>query len=530
LLRSDPPMPLCPENVSWHERFEEAMQAIGLAAWQAGADRLASLATDFPEEASIWRNLATIRGWLGDNDGAIAALHKYSALRAAQPDGFDDAVEAEAEAMFLSPDPLGDRIDILNLTFTVKDVERAQEAFLSAPRFRPVPFDPARFIDSQTPPPKGAFMIIDKPLPESATGLTMDSIPQLLAQALLFGRQTDCEARFQVTGVTADEVAVVRQLIVETAGDAIDPQPKEEVVGAWSSTQKVMRAAWQPPRDITPEELRPLLDEYQRKAMLQQWPALKLGALDGRSAREAAGDPNYRIRLAAAMLVLDFWSDRLPVPFDLNELRKELGLPIPAPIDAKEQPVQDIPITRLDRLKLDDLSDQDLVLAFYRAGAFAIRSVLRKSAELIVARPSLAESEDRLHAYATLIRTEQDLSKALEYLAQARAWSDAHKESNASWDLMELSLRFAARDVREAMRLIEHLQKNHVEEPGVAESLTRMLMEVGLIRPDGTPAAMPRGAQAAPMAEAEPTSGGLWTPDGEGGQSAGGGGKLWTPD
>ena len=61
---------------------------------------------------------------------------------------------------------------------------------------------------------------------------------------------------------------------------------------------------------------------------------------------------------------------------------------------------------------------------------------------------------------------------------------------------MELSLRFAARDGQQAMRLIEHLQKHHLEEPGVGEALTQMLMDVGLLRPDGTPAFAPGGRRA----------------------------------
>ena len=46
------------------------------------------------------------------------------------------------------------------------------------------------------------------------------------------------------------------------------------------------------------------------------------------------------------------------------------------------------------------------------------------------------------------------------------------------------------------MRLIEHIQKQHIEEPGVGETLTQMLIDVGLLRPDGTPADRSRGARA----------------------------------
>jgi hypothetical protein len=94
---------------------------------------------------------------------------------------------------------------------------------------------------------------------------------------------------------------------------------------------------------------------------------------------------------------------------------------------------------------------------------------------------------------------------------------------------MELTLRFAQRNGNEVMRLIDHLQRHHLEEPGVAEALTRMLIDVGLLNPDGTPAIDPSMADAAAVGEEAPAAepGKLWTPDSV--EPGGGGGKLWTP-
>ena len=77
-------------------------------------------------------------------------------------------------------------------------------------------------------------------------------MPRLLGQALLFGRQTDREARLEVMGVAGDELQAVNNMIREAAGDAVEPQPKEEVVGHWSASQKLLQTAWQPPRGARP--------------------------------------------------------------------------------------------------------------------------------------------------------------------------------------------------------------------------------------------------------------------------------------
>ena len=115
----------------------EAWQAAGVGRWRTAAERLAALAAEAPDAPAVWRDLATLRGWLADNAGCIEALRKYAALRAAEPDGLEDAVEAEATAMFLSDDPLGDRLDMFKLVWTVKDADALNERFLRRRWSRP---------------------------------------------------------------------------------------------------------------------------------------------------------------------------------------------------------------------------------------------------------------------------------------------------------------------------------------------------------------------------------------------------------
>jgi len=528
LLRDDTPLALCPKDAPWSDRFNEALQIAVMGDWQTAADRLTALAAEAPDSSEIWRNLATLRGWLADNPGCIEALRRYAVIRAEKEDGLEDAVEAEATAMFLSPDPLGNRVEMLKLVWTVKDVERAQEGLLSSPRWRSIPFNPAQFSDGETPPPKAAFMLLDRAMPASAEGLSLQTVPSMLGQALLFGRQTDREARLEVMNVAADELPAVNEMVREAAGDAVEPEPKQDVLAHWSASQKLLRAVWQPPRGASPDQLRAMVAEHARDAILNRWPELKLGVLDGRSPSEAAGDETCRTRLLAAILVLEQWAEHLPVAIDANELRAKLGLPTLGPIDPNQQPIEELPMTRLSRVSLEGLSDDDLITAYYRATAFAVRLAVRKFATAIVERPSLADSNERLHAFTMLARTEEDVSKALDHVDQGRRATDKKKASHATWDLIELSLHFANRNGPETMRLIEHLQKRHIEEPGVGEMLTRMLIDVGLLNPDGSPAIGPESPEEPAMAAEPSEPGGLWTPDSD--QPGAGGGKLWTPE
>jgi hypothetical protein len=148
----------------------------------------------------------------------------------------------------------------------------------------------------------------------------------------------------------------------------------------------------------------------------------------------------------------------------------------------------------------------------------------------MIDRHSMANSNERIHAYSMLARMEEQPAKALEYIDLGRRAAEAKNQSSATWDLMEIPLRVAVQDGPAAMQLIQHIQEKHGNEPGVPEALMQLLIDLGFLRPDGTPA-YPRGGRPSAGAAAEPAtadSGGLWTP--EGATSGGGSGKLWTPE
>ena len=243
LLRDEPPLSEPPSNAPRREAWIEARRAATLGHWRAAAERLARLVAEAPEATAVWRDLATLRGWLGQNAGAIEAWRKYAALRAAEPAGLDDAVEAEATALFLSGDPFGDRWEVFRLVFSVKEAEAANERFLSSPLMEVVPFDREHWPAETSPPPKAAYSLRDRPMPAADNGLTVDALPRRLGEVgLLFGRQTDREARFEIV-VSADEMRQVERIVCEAAGETIDGEPRRELIGDHSASHKALTPA-----------------------------------------------------------------------------------------------------------------------------------------------------------------------------------------------------------------------------------------------------------------------------------------------
>ena len=90
-----------------------------------------------------------------------------------------------------------------------------------------------------------------------------------------------------------------------------------------------------------------------------------------------------------------------------------------------------------------------------------------------------------------------------------------------------MSFCIGLRDGEAVTRLIQHIDKQHKREPEAIQACVHMLMEAGLIRPDGTPVQAdeesPPAAGESPAAE----PGKLWTPDSNQPATAG---KIWTPD
>jgi hypothetical protein len=529
LLRDGPPLVACPADAPWKARFDEAMRPVNHGDWRTAAELLTALAAEVPDDKSVWQNLAILRGRLADAEGCIAALRRYAELRLAEADGLEEAVEAEALALLLLEDSLGDQLDLVRATWTIGDAQRAQELLLSSPLMKAVPFEPGHFSDGETPPPKAAFVMIDRPLPESAEGLTLQTVPRLLGHVLLFGRETDRPARIEITNLTADETPAAGKILSDILGELLEANPVVEVRDHYSASERLLQTAWLPPRDSRPEQLRQLMIENFRQGLLEHWPELKLGCLGGRSPREAAGgNQTDQAHVLAAILALEQQSQQMPAEIDFNELRSRLGLPTLGPIDPKTSPPEGLPAWRLARLETAELSDEQLLGVFYHASEFNFVPALRKFAQAIVDRPSFSGRDELRLALVTLARTEEDQQRALEHVAAGRREAEAAGQSSATWDLMELEMHFINRDGPRAAAMLKHIEKSHSREPGITQAVAQMLVDFGLFNPDGTPAYVPGAAEeefAAAEAAAEP--GGLWTPDGA---QSGGGGKLWTPD
>jgi hypothetical protein len=514
LMKSERRLAEAPAGAPWKAAFDEAMLKIRGARWAEGAEGLATLTQEHPDVPAIWRNLSIVRGWLGDTAGTVAALEKYASLDVP----LEDAVEATALARLLSEDPLGDEIDLLDLNYTVNDVEQLQVAMASSPRATAAPMDPRAFARENEPPPRAVFLLFDRPSPDASQPLEPDSIPRLLCHALLHGRQTDREPWLEVIGISRQDLDQLNALLAELSAGQLGSPSNETVAGRISASQELLSHNWRFPDGTTQEDAQRLSDQHLERAVLGRWPQTPLGLLDGKTPQAVDNQPAYRIKVLAAILILDHWLEQQGGRVELNRLRTQLGLPTLDPIDPAQVDVRDLSLVRLSRLTVDKLTDDQLLSVYHRAMAFNARNATTTFARALVDRPSMVGREEQFHAYMILARTAEQPDKAIEYVNRGRQAAEGAGQSSAPWDLLELSFRFQRGEGAEAVRLIEHLQRQHIREPGVAQALSDLLIQVGVMRPDGTFAA-PMG----PAAEEQP---GIMVPGAEAAEP----GKLWTPE
>ena len=509
--------------------FEAALEPSRRGAWLAASHLFATLAKRFPDEPSIMRNVAILCSWLGNREMTVVAWRRYASMTGVP---MDDAIEAEALAQLLDPETNADKLDDVTVIYPLRDTEKVMEKLLSDRRASRMEMDLSKLAAEDDPPPKAAFWLLDRPLPANGAGLTRDTVPHVLGEMFVFGKQTDREARLEYSLTRTDDFESRQTALRDLLGDLLAPADKAEVTGEVSMVGHALSWSWRWPDD-SPHELREsLIRDQRRDTIFQVWPNLPLSVLGGKRPSEANADPAYRVRLLAAILLLDLAGEQQGWTVDFNELRSQLQLPTRDMLDRTAlgaQPMSLVSLPRLSQLKAETLSDEDLVSVFHVAAMTRSLKAVRRFATELIHRPSFEKKQEKLLAYQSLAGIAANSDEAISWVHKAIAVSEALRRSPAELLLSELVLRLGRGDSEEIMQLIKRLQTKHINEPGVAQQLYSILVRFGVIAPNGAPAATAAAATRAP----EPATAGsaLWTPDGPAPAAAAAPAqsKLWLP-
>ncbi len=524
LLKDDWQLAPAPADAPWKEKFEEALQHAGEGAWQRAAREFEALVEPSGGAPQVWRNLGLTRSWVADVPGAVEALHQYAASEVP----LDDAVEFEALAQLLTPPEQTDTVEVVQTVYPIRDFEALSTALADAERMTRVPIETymAR-TDNAGPPPRAALALLDRAELRRSADLAIDVIPEVIGYVYLFGRETDREPRAELIAQGEPHIQQARDMLTQLGGDALGAEAEVQKLGEVPRLSHVLSWNWRLPEETPREQRLDLIGQKRRAVIFHAWPQTPQPALGGKSLADAARDPALRVKSLAAVLVLEMALQPHPQELDLNELRRELGLPEAGPVDpATLEDRRHIPLARLARIEVEKLSEDELVQQYHRAVMLGLTAASWKLTHEIVRRGGIEGKVDQAEALGQLAELATSPAEAQGYLDEARSISKSRGESCAPWDLAELALQLEAGDAEQARDLFEHIRAHHGREPGVAQHLAELLIDAGILRPDGTPAGPPPEAKPSLIVPGAEEPGKIWTPDG----GAAGERKIWTPD
>ncbi len=531
LLRDHLRMCEWPEDASWKPEAEKASRLAGLGRWLEAAGMIDRLGGTHGAVPTLLYNRAVLAGELADDRALVAGLHAYAQLDVP----LDVAVEAEAIAQLLDDEAKEPLLESVVRAYAIRDLEAIVEKLVADRRIQHFEIDPARFEGSDQPRPRSAYVLLDQPLPESGIGIQRGEVPSLSGVISIFGRQTNRPERLELTTDHGPNFERTLAALVEAGGEALGEMIEERVVGSITPTEQALNWRWHFPPDTPIADRRRLVAEERHLAITDRWPDVPRPGLAGKTPRAAAGDPQLRIPLMAAVLILEQGSNNRGDATSIAVLRDKLGLPQPAPIDATDQSVTDLPIVRVVWLKLETVSDNDLVQLYRRSLLLAARSATTSLAREALQRPSLADRIPPAEAYRRLIAAENDDGRALELIQEARQHSETAGESTATWDLAELELHIESDHPEQAQATLARIEKLHLDDPQVAAAVYRLLYEKGVISPEELAGhhhhhpEQPLPALSATGAVSQESGSRIWTPDSELPASGGKKSTLWTP-
>lgn len=525
--RSMHPLPVVEVPAEFDKDYKRAIKLAMIGCWDTAAEHFTALAEKLPDVGELHQAAGLCWAWDGSGLRAAPELH-----RAAQTLS-DVAVAVECET-------LGQLFDLAETTDVIKIL--AHDAGISSvARLLTILDDQSNLVRVPLPAerpderlrPAAIYQVLDRPrLHDSdVDSLSLESVPNVSAQVVIFDAQGDRPARLVINGMSGaafdaalDQLkALGGELLTWSAEplDDVDDLPRELELFIWQ---------WSlPPK--TPLSKRQALEREQwRRILDDRWLHQPLAALGGTSPTEAAKDPAQRIKVTAAVYVLDAISERHRHSLDVPAMLLKLGLePLPKLTLSDDVGPNSLSLMQLHRLEISSLTDAQLSAVVNRALLTHHDAFLRPVLEEGLRRTNCIPEQDLPRTYQSLVDVHAQhgkLADALGWINAARdrlVSSSARFEDQWQWDLRELMLRLTTPTDPALPSLIRKFAVYYSPKlPQLRSYLEVILEEAGVASPWDS-----GGIITPDMAASGSMSGGVWTPEAE--TATAGGGKLWLP-
>ncbi|TWU10817.1 protein-disulfide isomerase [Allorhodopirellula heiligendammensis] len=535
LLAKVMPEPLPrPDDVDWAERFDEATLLLANNKIALAENKLESLQRVAPLQPAVLSGLLTCALWRGDYEKQIDLLEKLSQCETLSA---DERARFLATSFVVGPDAAPVSVEKRSLKADVESLDETIMALSSHARFADLPPEFLQQLkgDSEIGP-RAAFQLLDRD-PPAADGIPsdLDQVPESIGLVTLYGRETDRAARVEVVGVSAQS----EQLAREQLGLAL---PGLHFESEREGTLPLHYEAMIQPGGLKitdSEAFDRLQQDLFKSRAVAKLSETALPLLGDQSLKDAAGDDSKWLQRAALIRYIEGEDALIARDENLVDRLCEIGdRPVPETITPQGDDVENIPAYDLNRIDPVGVDIENLIYLIQRAQQVSAAKIGRRASRRLLEMDLSEQGElagAKLVAYSFLMQSATNSEEAIENLEAAKAYAKKQSISTASLLLAEVPLRLRAGDGEKFQECVQTIAREHGQDPEVMGRLQQLLMQFGLIRPDGSPVQAPRGAS--PQAD----SGGLWTPGGgnapapaagaSGGQAppAAAPSKLWVP-
>ena len=522
-----------PSDAAWGERYDEAANLLRNNKIDLAEAKFESLRRTVPHEPAILSGLLTCAIWRGDTEAQSDLLKKLSECETLE---FEARVRHRAMSALVDPTSAEISIPIMKMFADLENPEQTEMALMANSRFVALPPDllaGMRTTEDEVPPRCG-FQMLDRDEPESLEVLPpIEEVPEAIALVLVYGKQTDREARLEVLDVRKPLLNTVKEGVQDAVGDVELTELQGELLP--------MLVACQPAVAMIRFQAKPAeAEKLQNSLMAARMPkaitSIDTPMLDGGSLLSTCDDESKLFERTVMMRIVEQYDALvskgqgiIDEAYQIAKLEPQSMLK-PASGDVETLANED-----LNRVDCADLDAEAMIYLLQRAQQVSATPTVRRVAkQLIGTELSEEQKPAKMLAYMTLINASEGNEQAIELMDDAKKFAEANNIPTANLLLSEVGLRLSAGDGPGFQNAVETLSRQYGNEPEVMAKLQQTLMAYGLISPDGTPRQAP-GAPAPAAAQSGAGAGELWTPDGGspapegGGGAGGGGGKLWVP-
>lgn len=185
---------LCPEGVQWEKKYKNVLRAIDRGQFRKALKMARKTDSMFPDVITIKRTLAMLYSIIAMPTEAISA---WQAVADVAEEGSWDQISALSLVDYLSQ-PNAKRSDVIRHSFEIEDFESLKETISSSELISPANRPDEDPFGESNPPVAGYYLLSKPKLGSDAEDFSLEEVPFMEGEILLYAKQTDQIGRAHV--------------------------------------------------------------------------------------------------------------------------------------------------------------------------------------------------------------------------------------------------------------------------------------------------------------------------------------------